>query len=281
LKHRVIASLLALLVLGSASACGDDHKKGADQTTTSGASTTTAATSATGPGATVGPNTIAIFAPAALGDVLQQLTATYKDAHPEVTFQVTTGNTDDLINQVNQHAKPNLYIDAAQVLGRLSKSVVKGAPVTFGSDAVVAITPAGNPKHFTDLKVFGGDPSTTSGMCDAKLACGVYGRQLMQEAKIAPIPDIVDSSETSLVERVAGRQIDAALVTRSASRKRFGKLGGIPLYYGPNVKIDYQAATIQQSAAAADFLRFATQFQAGKRILAIRGFLPLAVLKAG
>jgi molybdate transport system substrate-binding protein len=279
LGHRVTASVVALLLVAVAAACGDDHKGGAGQSPTTAASTTAPAVTATGAQPTVNSTTISIFAASDLGQVLQQLTAAYKDAHPESAFQITTGNTDELVKQIQQGARPNFYIDDKQRVGRLSKTLVHGEVTTFGNDTVVAVTPVGNPKHITDLRAFGASPGTTSGMCDAQITCGQYGRQLLQAAKIVPIPDVVDMSQSSLVDRVAGGQLDTALVMRSASRSRFAKLGGIPLYYGPNVQIDYQVVPITPTPNSTEFIRFATELPGGKRILAMRGYLPLAVLK--
>lgn len=280
MRHRVTASVLALVLVTIAAGCGggdDDQATRRSTTTTSAASTTKA--SVTGPKNAVGPNTIAIFAPASLSKVLEQLSSAYKDQHPGIAFQITTGETNVLLQQLLQGARPNIYIDDTQVIGRLNKSLVKGTPVTFGTDTVVAVTKVGNPKGIRDLRAFGADPRTSSGLCDPQIACGIYGRQLLEAAKVAPIPDVVDSSEPELVDRVAGGDLDTALVMRSASRTRFGKLGGIPLWLGPKVEIEYKVVPIEPTPNSTDFTRFATEFAPGKRILAIRGFLPLAVLK--
>jgi molybdate transport system substrate-binding protein len=224
------------------------------------------------------PKTISIFSTPALSQVLEQLTTAYKTAHPALTFQVTTGTTTQLLDQIQQGARPNLYIDDAQVIGRLEKTIFAGKPVEFGTDAIIVVVKAGNPDKVGGLNVFGADPSTTSGVCVAEIPCGAYAEQLLAAAKLTPIPDVTESDQAALVDDVAIGDVDAALVMRSAARNRFFKLSPFPLWTGPSVEVKYDIASLAGTKISRGFIRFTTTFQAGKRILAARGFLPLSIL---
>jgi molybdate transport system substrate-binding protein len=223
--------------------------------------------------------TIAIFAPTALGDVLQLLSAAYKTAHPGITFQITTGDSNQLQDQLQKGTKPNIYIDDATVIARLAKGTVTGKPARFGSDFPVAVVKKGNPKQIHGLSAFGAAPGTTSGVCTGDSDCATFGKELLQKAGITPIPDIEEADEATLVNEVAVGNVDVGLVMRSASRSRFFKLQGIPLWFGPHVQVDYDIAAIQPSTNATDFASFATTSSAGRTILVQRGYLALGAVK--
>jgi ABC-type molybdate transport system substrate-binding protein len=270
-KHRLIASMLALLLVVAAAACGSDHndRKGAADTTTTGAATTVPNT-----GPTTSPNNLSIFASSELSQVLEQLTSTYKTAHPEITFQVTTGTSSQLVDQVRQGARPNLYIDEQQALGRLNQPLVHGTPVLFGTDVPVMIVKRGNPKGIKQ-EAFAPQPATTSGMCSGDIPCGVIGRLYLGALKVQAAPDIVESNEAALVEDVAVGNADIALVMRSASRNRFFKLSFLLNWYAPKLDVNYKIATLTESAQAQDFVKYVTTFAAARQILVARGFLGL------
>jgi molybdate transport system substrate-binding protein len=271
------ATLLACVLVIVAAACGSDHNdKGAESTTTTPGATTTP--SSAGAPTQLGPNNISIFATGDVSQALEQLTSAYKTAHPEVTFQVTTGTTDQLVSQVNQGTRPNLYLDEERALGRLSKSIVKGTPTLFGSDIPVVIVKKGDPAH-ADAGSFGPQPATTSGMCAEDLTCGIYGRYYLGALKIAPVPDRVESDESALVNGVADGDLDVALVMRSASRNRFFKVALVLNWYAPKIEINYKIATITDSPPAQDFVNFVTTFDTANQILVSRGFRSFYQLK--
>jgi molybdate transport system substrate-binding protein len=278
-KHRLTASMLALLLVVLAAACGDDHndRKGAGQTTTTTKASTTAPSTPSGSAA--GGNNISIFASTEVAQALEQLTSTYKSAHPEVTFQVTTGNTSQLVDQISKGARPNVYIDEEHALGRVSKSLVQGTPALFGTDIPVAIVQKGNPKG-ARWAAFAPQPATTSGMCSTEVPCGVFGRYYLTASKIQAVPDVIESDENALVNGVADGNIDIALVMRSASRNRFFKVSFLVNYYGPKFEANYKMATITDSPQAQDFLQYVTTFDAARKILVARGFLSFYALNA-
>jgi molybdate transport system substrate-binding protein len=276
-KHRLIASVLALLLVVAGAACGSDHNdpKGAASTTTTGAATTAPSTPA---GSASGPNNISIFASAEVSQALEQLTSTYKTAHSEVTFQVTTGTSSQLVDQVRQGARPNLYIDDERALGRLNKPLVHGTPAPFGTDVPVIIVKKGNPKHVGE-DAFAPQPATTSGMCSNDLVCGVMGRLYLGAVKVPAVPDIVENNEAALVDDVAVGNADVALVMRSASRNRFFKVSFLLNWYAPKLEVNYKLATLTESAAAQEFVKYVTTFAAARQILAARGFLSFYDIK--
>jgi molybdate transport system substrate-binding protein len=277
-KHRLTASMLALFLVLVAAGCGSDHndRKGAKSTTTSGATTTAPNT---GSSTAANPNTISIFASTEVSQALEQLTSTYKTAHPEVTFQVTTGNTDQLADQVSKGARPNLYIDEEKALGRLSKSVIKGALAVFGTDVPVVVVKKGNPKRIQGLQAFAAQPATTSGLCTPDVPCGVSGRYLLAALRVPAVPDVTEANQSTLVDDVAVGGVDVAIVMRSASRNRFFKLQGLPLWFGPRISVNYKIATISDSSQAQDFLTYVTTYDAARKILVARGFRSLFELK--
>jgi hypothetical protein len=271
-KHRLIASVLALLLVVAGAACGSDHNdpKGAGDTTTTGATNTAATTP--GQSGAVGPDTIVIFASSDVSQALEELTSTYKTAHPEISFQVTTGSTDQLVDQVNKGARPNVYIDEEHALGRISSSLVKGTPALLGTDIPVVIVKSGNPKNISGQELALA-PGTTSGMCDASISCGVYGRLYLAASNISPAPDVVETNQAALVDDVAVGNMDIALVMRSASRNRFFKLSFVINWYVPNLNINYKIATLAETPQATEFIKYLTTFEAARKILVQRGLL--------
>jgi ABC-type molybdate transport system substrate-binding protein len=288
--RRSIAGVLGAVLFLSLAACGGDDDDGAVA-----ADTTTTPTTKPNwlrdairekaeqgdPPTVTDSSTVAIFAPVALGQVVQQLTETYKTAHPEVTFQITTGTTKQLQDQIAGGAKPNIYIDSGRALKRVNGDLVTGKTVYFGSDKPVVVVKKGNPAGVRGLRSFGPDPATTSGICSGDSDCALYGQELLEKAKVSALPDLHEENQATLVDAVAVGNADVAVVMRSGSRNRFFKLSGVPLWYGPKMQVDYRVGWVQKTDTAAEFVRFATEFSAGKRILVARGLLPLTLKLKG
>jgi len=220
------------------------------------------------------PNTtVSVFAPLEMRQVLEQLTAVFTEANPDLSVEPLLGVSSDLLERVQTGEESGIYIDEASVVARVGERRVQGEPSFFGRNLLQLVVQRGNPKKIRGLAVFGAQPATTSGVCSEEVPCGVVGEQVLQAGGVVAVPDRVGVDGRELAAQVATGQVDAALLFRSDARFRLRKVQAIP-FPEENVVVEYQRVRFGQGAAADQFAEFLESEQA-QRILQQRGFLAL------
>lgn len=234
-----------------------------------------------GPSTTLTPeeaadeNTLTVVVPDELGDIAGRLTSKYRELNPDITTQVITGTSAEVLDRVRAGEAGDLYIEDAGILQRLGPRRYEGELREFGFNLFRILTAKGNPKGIADLNVFAADTQVVSGMCAVEVACGFLGATILDKADVVATPDVVLPSDTELAAQVAAGELDAALVRRTAARTRFKVTSAVPLPPEINQRTDYQMAQLTNTPVVNAFVEFVETNEAARQILRNRGYLPI------
>jgi molybdate transport system substrate-binding protein len=221
------------------------------------------------------PNTITLFTVDSLENPVQTLADTFMYLNPGTTVNVLAGQSKTMRGRILDGEVPNVYIDNAGSIQAVGKDVDVAATAPLGSDVLVFIVGRGNPKGITDLKVFGEDANTTSGVCADELWCGKAAGRALKAAAVDPKPDTTENDGANLVKKVAEGQLDAALVSRRDRNKRLAVTTTLQVPDEQRIRVDYEVADIASTPVSQRFVEFVKNAPEAKQVLQRRGLLGL------
>ncbi|MEO6206611.1 MAG: molybdate ABC transporter substrate-binding protein [Candidatus Limnocylindrales bacterium] len=93
------------------------------------------------------PVSLVVFAAASLGDALEVATATYSEAKPGTTIQISADSSATLRTQIEQGAPADLFLsaDTRNPQALVDAGLADGPPVPFAGNTLTIIVPISNP----------------------------------------------------------------------------------------------------------------------------------------
>ena len=127
-----------------------------------------------------------ITAAPSVAPLMEQLASAYMLENPTVRLVVVPQaemSVEDLAD-----IRPAVWVgDASESLAGTEQ--LAAPEVALGSDALVTITPTGNPGGIDDLAVFGAEEGLArTALCDEEVLCGSSAREALRERGIDPAP---------------------------------------------------------------------------------------------
>lgn len=145
-------------------------------------------------------------------------------------------------------------------------------PEVFASNRMEIVVPAGNPARITGLDDFS-DEKLLIGLCAETAPCGVFAREVLENAGVVASIDSNEPDVRALLTKVGGGDLDAGIVYVTDVLSS-GEVEGLAIPQDVNVLTDYPIAAIADGpnpAMAALFVEFVLSEQ-GRVILDRYGF---------
>ena len=256
--------LCAALVVGAA--CGDD---GGDDGTAS-------EPAGEGSGSQL-DGTATVFAAASLTDAFTEIGDAFSDANPDATIELNFGASSALREQILAGAPADVFAsaNASNMDQVVEAGEAEGDPEVFVGNSLEIAVPAGNPGDVSGLEDFG-DDALLIGLCAAEVPCGEFGREVLANAGVTPLPDTEEPDVRSLLTKIEAGELDAGLVYVSDVVAAGDGVEGIEVPEDDNVLAEYPIATLARAGEpeiAAAFMAFVLSDE-GQAILESHGFAP-------
>ena len=239
--------------------------------------------------ATAKPTTLTVFAAASLSEGFTELGRQFEHAHPGVRVQFNFAGSQQLVAQLEQGAKADLFAsaDTRWMDELVAHDRVAGAPRWFARNRLAVIVPATNPARISRLDQLA-RPGIKLVLGADAVPVGRYSRAVLERiGAAAHDPDYLRRvlanrvSEEESVRGVVGKvqlgEADAGMVYRSdvgAAVKRYVRVIAIP--DSVNVVASYPLAVLRD-APAPELARAFAEFvcsAAGQKTLSAHGFMP-------
>lgn len=261
---RVLGSALAV-VAAAAVATGCSSSDASGPTTSAPASASASAVS----------GDITVFAAASLKATFTDLGKQFERDNPGTTVTFTFAGSSDLVSQLSQGARGDVFAsaDQANMTKAVSAGLVAGAPVDFARNTLTIVTPPGNPKHissFADLAA----PGNLVVVCAPQVPCGAATKKIEDSTgtKLSPVSE--ESSVTDVLGKVTTGQADAGLVYVTDAAGAGTKVTAVPFPESSGAVNTYPIAVLAASGnpATAKAFEDLVTGPAGQKVLAGAGF---------
>lgn len=208
---RSLAAAVGILVLGALAGCAPV----AAPTGPSGDASASPTPSETGP-----TGNVTVYAASSLTETFTQLAGEFEAEHPGVTVTLNFGGSSTLANEIVTGGTPvDVFASAddATMKTVVDAGLVEWTPATFTRNALVIVTPKGNPAGVADLKDFA-DPTLKIALCAEKVPCGAASAELFEQNDIVAKPDSKESDVKAVLTKVRLGEADAGLVYASDAK---------------------------------------------------------------
>ena len=182
MKKKLIAGLLANVMVVSLLGCGASKTEEAPAAGDSAAEGTAEAE----------PVTLNVFAAASMTETLTEIQEMYKDVAPNVTLVFNFDSSGTLKTQIQEGADCDLFISAAQKqMNQLDKDadpevntegldyVLEGTRVNLLENKVVLAVPDGNPKDIESFEDLGTDKLSLLALGNEDVPVGQYSTEIL------------------------------------------------------------------------------------------------------
>jgi molybdate transport system substrate-binding protein len=227
-------------------------------------------------GAATDEDELLVFAAASLTDAFAAVAEAYEAAHPETDVVLSFASSSSLRDQILEGAPADVFAAANtatmdQVVGA---GAAAGEPAAFTANELQIAVPPGNPAGVTGLDDFAAD-DLLIGLCAATAPCGNFALQSLEKAGVVPTIDTNEPDVRALLTKIEAGELDAGIVYRTDVIAAAGKVDGIGIPAGFNVRADYPIAALAEAphpAAAASFVAFVLSDE-GQEIMDGFGFV--------
>lgn len=243
---RAAAVVASLLAVASLSACGADGDDG---------------------------QTVRVAAAASLTDVVDGLEGVLADADEPLVVEADIAGSVTLARQILDGSPVDVFLSADErTAARIVEAgLAAGDVVTFATNRLAVVVPAGNPADVGSLDAMGRDDLVV-GRCAAEVPCGHLALAELEAAGIDDAADTEEPDVRSLLAKVAAAELDVALVYATDVAAADGDVEVVA-----DDRLDqrtrYQAVRIEGGdVAATERFLSALRGTAGASLLAALGF---------
>lgn len=218
---------------------------------------------------------ITVYAAASLRSVFDEIKKRYEDRNPGSTVEFTFAGSSDLVTQLTQGAKADVFasadtrnMDKAEAAGLLADK-----PVNFASNTLVIVTAPGNPKQihgFADLA----EPGLVVVECAAPVPCGGATHKVAQQLHVTLTPASEETSVTDVLNKVTSGQADAGVVYRTDALLAGPKVATVEFPEAATAVNHYPIAVLKSASDAVGARNFVDLVTSGvgQKILQQAGF---------
>lgn len=216
--------------------------------------------------------TIVVSAAASLGTVFEEMVETFEVETPGVKVELNIGGSSSLREQILGGAPVSVFAAADErAMDAVVRFVDSGAPVVFATNTMILAVPPGNPAAVTSIADLA-DPNHFVGLCVVPVPCGVYSRQVLENADVDASIDTEESDVNALALKIELAEIDVGIVYQTDVRAREGRIEAVALPADINVTATYPILAVDgESPGAEAFVDFVLSDR-GRQILIDHGF---------
>jgi molybdate transport system substrate-binding protein len=254
-------TISAVLVAGCllVASCGsdDDASEGA---TTSGETTLS--------------GTLTVVAASSLTDAFEMIATAFEADNDGVDVELSFDGSATLATAIIEGAPADLFAsaDEANLVRVADEDLTSGEPVTFATNVLQIVVPAGNPLGIDSLDDLA-NPDVTLSLCGPEAPCGKYAAQAFGAAGLQVPPAGDQENVKGVLTQVQLGEADAGIVYLTDVLAA-DDVEGIDLAAEEQVEATYPASVLAEASnpeAAAAFLAFLTGDEA-RSILEELGF---------
>ncbi len=256
---------MALLACLALTACGTNS---ADTDSSPETSDPAASAEATSLG------TINVFAAASLVDVLPEIEEELLKEYPGTEISYNFGGSSGLVDQLVGGASADLLLTAnAKTMTSAEEQGLVDSSVSFTSNTMVLIVPAGNPGGVTGIE----DASTDGRklvICAEEVPCGSATKQIEELNSLTLTPVSEEQSVTDVLGKVTSGEADAGLVYTTDAQGAGDAVEVIEIANADKIVNDYRAAVLKDAKNAEGAQAFLDLILAepGQKLLESYGF---------
>lgn len=219
--------------------------------------------------------TVTVVAAASLTDALDQASAEYMTAHPNVEIVVSYGGSSALAEQIVSGAPADIFFAANEAT---MQTVVDAGlavdPEVLLANTLQLVVPPGNPGDVDGLADLA-EPALVVALCDPSVPCGSAAAQLLDLAGVTASVDTYEDDVRAALTKVALGEVDAALVYRTDVAAAGDAVEGIEIPEAAGVVNRYPVALLADAAhpaAAQQFIDFLRSDE-GREVFERAGFV--------
>jgi len=225
---------------------------------------------------------LSVFAAASLEPAFEQISESFTEENPDVTFDFTYDGSSVLATQILSGAPVDVFASADEpnMTKVTDGGVNDGEPIGFAtSELAIAVAP-GNPlgiETLADLAKAGADGKTpVTVICAAEVPCGNASRTLLERDGVTLKPASEEQNVTAVLTKVEEGEADAGLVYYSDILRGGDKIEGVKIENASDAAGDYLIVPIQGSASPEAALAFSEYLKSdeAQAIFADLGFGP-------
>ncbi|GAB3296708.1 molybdate ABC transporter substrate-binding protein [Pseudoclavibacter terrae] len=267
---RVLAASAGVLLLAALAGCSP----GASPAGPSSGASTAPSPSETGP-----TGTVTVYAAASLTETFTQLAGEFEVEHPGVSVTLNFGGSPTLAEQIVTGGAPvDVFASASDTTMKtvVDAGLVEWTPATFTRNALVIVTPKGNPAGVTGLEDFA-DSRLKLAMCDEEVPCGAAAAKIFEQTDIVPRPDTLESDVKAVLTKVRLGEVDAGLVYATDAKAAAAEVDAIEFPEALDAVNNYGIVPLKAAPnpeAAAAFTEFILTAR-GVEVFEEAGFLSL------
>ena len=217
MKKRVIAMVLAGMLLTGAAGCGNkaagtNETKGETETAASSEAVSSEAADSEAAGDDLGETEIQAFIAASLSKVMQDVADQFGEEHPDVKITFNADSSGKLMTQIEEGYNCDLFFSAAQKqMNQLEEDglLIDGTRADVVNNQVVVVTQKDSDTKVTGLENL--NEAKNIALADGSVPVGKYTRQAL--VKLGILPEAED------VSRITTQEVSEALGGASISEQ--------------------------------------------------------------
>lgn len=218
---------------------------------------------------------IVVSAAASLTDVFADMESAFEGANPGIDVVMNLAGSSLLAEQIIDGAPIDVFAPAdPEQMDRVAAEVpIAGAPAFFASNGLQVATPADNPGDVDALDDLS-NSALLVGLCDPSVPCGMLAREALAEAGLEASVDSNEPNVRSLLTKITEGELDAGIVYVTDVLASGGRVRGIAMPLGVDVRAQYPIAAVAHGPNPGDadlFVEFVLSAE-GQAILAEHGF---------
>lgn len=227
------------------------------------------------PGRDTVTGTINVFAAASLTGAFKEEGTAFAAAHRGTTVTFNFAGSAALVTSIGNGAPADVFAsaDPPNMQKLVASGSAAGSPVTFASNKLQIVVPAGNPKGLRGLSDLA-NPGTVTVLCAPAVPCGNYAGQALGKAGVKLTARSQEQDVNAVITKVSTGEADAGIVYVTDVTAAGSRVQGVDIPDQQNVVASYPVAPVKGGAnpeGARAFIDFLLS-SAGQAILARYGF---------
>jgi molybdate transport system substrate-binding protein len=233
-----------------------------------------------------------VFAAVSLTEAFQTLGKSFEAAHPSVHVRFNFGGSQQLVQQIVQGAKADIFASAnmkqmkvAATSGMIDTTSIR----TFARNRLVIVLPKENPVHLNELRDLT-MPKIKIVLADSSVPVGQYALQVLDHCSTAKelgttfkaevLKNVVSYEENvrAVLSKVQLGECDAGIVyTSDIVHDTAHQVGRIEIPDRVNAIAEYPIGVVRKAASNALSVEFITYIlsEEGKRVFSTFGFIEM------
>lgn len=189
-----------------------------------------------------GPVTLRVLAASSLTEVMPDLTAVYRNAHPHLRFRLRLAGSQELVEDLD---KGDVIVTADTESLRPSLKDLEPLRTVARNSLTVAVAP-GNPLHVRSLNRLA-DRRLRVVLGASTGPLGRYSRAVLDRAGVVVKPRSEEASARTVLGMVRSGQADAGLVYITDMKSAGAAASSVAIPADQNVAVLYPAAAVKDS----------------------------------